>query len=97
MSLQKRLRKKKIVAQTPGKTHDRITNKRAGTETDVNQIDDANASTSSIRTHVGGKEQSGPDQQQHENHEDGDACNCFLRRGQMFLPPTMLEANYDNA
>jgi hypothetical protein len=29
--------------------------------------------------------------QQHNLHPDG--CNCFLRRGQMFLPSSLLEGN----
>eukprot|EP00979_Chaetoceros_neogracilis_P000951 scaffold187_cov266-Chaetoceros_neogracile.AAC.81 len=91
VSLQKRSRRKKTVAQTSGKPK-RIKNNRLEKETKMDEADHVDVDASSADTNV--KEEA---QQQHDTHKDGDACNCFLRRGQMFLPPSMQEANHDNA
>ena len=75
------------MAQTSDKPN-RIKNNRL----EMDEADHVDVDASSADTNV--KEEA---QQQHDTHKDGDACNCFLRRGQMFLPPSMQEANHDNA
>ena len=104
VSIQKRL-KKKISAQTKNKsTRNSITYNKSAMDRDregkeSGGIDENNVELqSSSMNRDRDLERNEPQQQsQHENHQDDQVCNCFLRRGQMFLPPSMIKSNNNNA
>ena len=105
VSLEKRM-KKKISAQAKTQNNSirsGITGKKNAMDREREGKEPGGTGDNNVEIHSsvnrdGDLERNEPEQQaQHENHQDDQACNCFLRRGQMFLPPSMVKTNNNNA
>eukprot|EP00558_Chaetoceros_sp_UNC1202_P012395 CAMPEP_0197241178 /NCGR_PEP_ID=MMETSP1429-20130617/7286_1 /TAXON_ID=49237 /ORGANISM="Chaetoceros sp., Strain UNC1202" /LENGTH=97 /DNA_ID=CAMNT_0042700977 /DNA_START=555 /DNA_END=848 /DNA_ORIENTATION=+ len=88
-SLQKRMKKKKhnsrevTVAAMPKPAHATTTTTTTTTTTQRENLEHA------VDVGVDGKGKA--DHYSPQQHTDGEPCNCYLRKGQMFLPPWLLE------
>ena len=106
VSLEKRM-KKKISAQAKTQNNS-IRSGSAGKKNvmdreregkEPSETSDNNVEIHSSVNRDGDLERNEPEhlEAQHDNHQDDQACNCFLRRGQMFLPPSMVKTNNNYA